>query len=163
MPSVSVPLKGERGWNELVASRRAFWRKPGKNQLTPNFKATEFYTHDGTPCPMRAEKAMIALCRDFLEPMRKKFGQCIILSGYRHERYNAAIGGARHSQHIYEQSYESVAADIRFRKGTPRTWATEAKRLRRVNRKGKGGVGLYVRSGFVHVDNRNYTADWTGN
>jgi uncharacterized protein YcbK (DUF882 family) len=161
MPSVSVPLKGEKGWNELVASRKKFWRKTGNNKLTPNFKATEFYTHDGTPCPVKARPAMIQLCKDFLEPLRKKFGTCFVLSGYRHERYNQAIGGARHSQHIYEQSFESVAADLRFARGTPTQWAAEAKRLRTSKRGGKGGIGLYVRSGFIHIDNRNYRADWS--
>ena len=55
----------------------------------------------------------------FLEPIRAKFGPCLVLSGYRHTLYNAAIGGARQSQHIYEDGFESVAADIRFGKGSP--------------------------------------------
>lgn len=162
MPSVSVPLKGEPGWDALMRSRSRFWRTGSNNQLSPHFKATEFYTHDGSACPMKARAAMVALCLTFLEPMRKKFGACLVLSGYRHERYNQAIGGARHSQHIYEQSFESVAADVKFAKGTPSAWATEAKKLRTEKRNGKGGIGLYVRSGFVHIDNRNYKADWTG-
>ena len=162
MPSVSVPLKGEPGWDALVRARERFWRQGGNNKLSPHFKATEFYTHDGTPCPVKARAAMVALCRDFLEPLRAKFGTCLVLSGYRHERYNQAIGGARHSQHVYEQSFESVAADLRFERGSPTQWATEAKRLRTAKRNGKGGVGLYVRSGFIHVDNRNFKADWTG-
>jgi uncharacterized protein YcbK (DUF882 family) len=72
------------------------------------------------------------------------------------------IGGARHSQHIDEHDFESVAADLRFAKGTPAQWAAEAKRLRTKNLRGKGGVGRYDRSGFVHVDNRGYKADWSG-
>ena len=94
---------------------------------------------------------MVKLCNTYLEPMRKKFGVARVLSGYRHEQYNRLIGGARHRQHIYEQGFESVAADMRFAKGTPAQWAAEAKRLR--GSKG-GGVGRYDRSGFVHVDNR---------
>jgi hypothetical protein len=162
MPSVSVPLKGERGWNELVASRKKFWKAGANNKLTPNFKASEFYTHDGTPCPAKARPAMIALCKEFLEPLRAKFGTCFVLSGYRHEAYNRSIGGARHSEHIYDQNFEAVAADLRFQKGTPTQWAAEAKRLRTKNRKGKGGVGVYPRSSFIHVDNRNYQANWSG-
>lgn len=162
MPSVSVPLKGEKGWDTLVSQRKAFWKRGNNNILTPHFKASEFYTHDGTPVPITARPALLALCRDFLEPMRAKFGTCFVLSGYRHELYNQAIGGARHSQHIYEHDFESVAADTRYASGTPNAWAAEAKRLRTKNTSGKGGIGTYVRSGFVHIDNRTYKADWTG-
>jgi hypothetical protein len=162
MPSISVPLKGEQGWGTLQTKRRAFWKQPTKNQLTAHFKADEFYTHDGSAPPIVAEPAMIRLCKVFLEPMRAKFGRCWILSGYRHERYNQAIGGARHSQHVYEHSFESVATDLRFARGTPAQWAAEARRLRTTKNRGKGGVGRYDRSGFVHVDNRGYKADWSG-
>lgn len=162
MPSVSVPLKGRKGWNALMESRRKFWRSGKNNILSPHFKATEFYCHDGSACPTRARPAMIGLCKQFLEPLRAKFGEAQVLSGYRHTLYNAQIGGARHSQHIYEETYECVAADMRFAKGTPTQWGAEAKRLRTKNRGGKGGVGVYPRSGFVHIDNRNYKADWSG-
>lgn len=162
MPSVSVPLKGQPGWNTLVRQRREFWAKGTNSQLTEHFKATEFYTHDGTPVPILARPGLVLLCQEMLEPLRAKFGACLVISGYRHELYNQAIGGALHSQHVYEQNFESVAADVRFSKGTPATWAAEAKRLRTANMAGKGGVGVYPRAGFVHVDNRSWKADWSG-
>ncbi len=162
MPSVSVPLKGAKGWEELMAQRKAYWRKGNNDVLTAHFKASEFYCHDGSPVPIVARPAMVKLCEVFLEPMRAKFGTCFLLSGYRHVLYNAAIGGARQSQHIYEQTFEAVAADVRFPKGNPATWAAEAKRLRTSGNKGKGGVGRYDKAGFVHIDNRTYKADWTG-
>lgn len=162
MPSVSVPLKGEKGWDALQATRRKFWKQPQRNQLTPHFKADEFWCHDGSAPPTKAEPAMIRLCQVFLEPMRNKFGEAQVLSGYRHERYNQAIHGARNSQHVYEQSYECVAADMRFARGTPALWAAEARRIRTTKNKGRGGVGRYDRSGFVHIDNRGYKADWSG-
>jgi len=162
MPSVSVPLKGERGWTVLMQQRRDFWGKEGHNKLSTNFRATEFYCNDGSPCPTSARPAMVRLCETFLEPMRAKFGTCFILSGYRHTRYNAMIGGARQSQHIYEMGFESVASDLRFAKGSPKEWAAFARGLRTKNNKGRGGVGRYDRAGFVHVDNRPYTADWSG-
>lgn len=162
MPSISVPLHGAKGWNQLMVTRRAFWAKATNNQLSPHFKATEFFTHDGSACPIVARPGMVRLCQVFLEPLRAKFGPCLVLSGYRHELYNARIGGARHSQHIYEHDFESVAADLRFQKGSPALWAAEAKRLRLTKNHGDGGVGQYNKSGFVHVDNRGYAADWTG-
>lgn len=161
MPSVSVPLKDQRGWDALMKKRRDYWAKGDNSKLSPHFKAQEFYTHDGSAAPTTARNAMVRLCRDYLEPLRAKFGTCRVLSGYRHEAYNARIGGARHSQHIYEQSFESVAADLRFERGNPRLWAAEAKRLR-TKQGGKGGVGTYPRSGFIHVDNRGWKADWSG-
>lgn len=162
MPSVSVPLKGAPGWDALMKNRRTWWAQPGRSQLTPHFRAQEFYTHDGSACPTKARTAMVNLCKDFLEPMRTKFGEANVLSGYRHEKYNAAIGGARNSQHIYENTYECVAADMRFARGGPRQWVAYAKTLRSKNHKGRGGIGYYPRSGFIHIDNRNYKADWSG-
>lgn len=162
MPSVSVPLKGQPGWNELQGVRQRFWRDQNNNVLTLHFKATEFFTHDGSACPIVARAGMVRLATVFLEPMRAKFGACLILSGYRHELYNASIGGARHSQHIYEHDFESVAADLRFATGTPAKWAAYARLLRTSRNRGHGGVGRYDRSGFVHVDNRGYKADWSG-
>jgi Peptidase M15 len=162
MPSVSVPLKGGRGWDDLQKKRRLFWKRNENNRLTVHFKADEFYCRDGSAPPINARPAMVKLCRTFLEPMRDKFGTCYILSAYRHELYNASIGGARLSQHIYEDSFESVATDLRFARGSPAQWSAEAKRIRTSRNKGKGGVGRYDRSGFVHVDNRGYKADWSG-
>ena len=162
MPSVSVPLAGTAKWAALQKQRREFWKKPANNRLSPHFKADEFYCHDGSAPPIRARPGMVRLCEVFLEPMRAKFGSCLVLSGYRHELYNASIGGARHSQHIYSHDFESVASDLRFEKGTPAQWALHARMIRKSKNKDRGGVGRYDRAGFVHVDNRGYKADWTG-
>ena len=161
MPSVSVPLKGAKGWDELQTKRRTFWRRGGNDELTDHFRAHEFFTHDGSAAPIVARPAMVKLATVYLEPMRAKFGTCYVLSGYRHELYNQAIGGARFSQHVYEQTFEAVAADVRFEKGNPALWTAEAKRIRARNGN-KGGIGRYDRSGFTHIDNRGYRADWTG-
>lgn len=162
MPSISVPLAGTAKWGVLQKQRREFWKKPANNQLTKNFKATEFCCHDGSYPPIKARPAMVKLCQVFLEPMRAKFGECHVLSGYRHQLYNASIGGARHSQHIYEEGFESVAADCRYAKGSPAQWVAYAKGLRKASNAGKGGIGRYDRAGFIHQDNRTYAADWSG-
>ena len=162
MPSVSVPLYGTPNWKLLQAERRKFWAKGDNMMLTAHYRASEFYCHDGSAVPIAARPGLVRLCKSFLEPMRAKFGTCFVLSGYRHERYNAGIHGARHSQHIYEQSFESVAADVRFARGSPALWAAEAKRLRKSRNGDKGGVGRYDRAGFVHIDNRGWKADWSG-
>lgn len=137
---------------------------PKRTQLTKNFNIKEFDTKDGTKVPAKYEGQVKRLCEWFLEPMRKKFGACVVLSGYRHEAYNRAIGGARFSFHVYDDRLprEGVAADVLFAKGNPKEWASYARRLRARNRKGLGGVGYYPNSGFVHVDSRDYKSDWTG-
>lgn len=125
-------------------------------QLSTHFHLREFHCKNGARVPMRARPALRRLCRGPLEQLRRKFGPCTVHSGYRTRGYNAAIGGARLSQHIYDDGPESVAADVSFARGTPRQWAEEADRL------GVGGVGVYPTSGFIHVDNRKGRSRWSG-
>lgn len=132
----------------------------GRTQLSEHFNVAEFDCRDGRKVPKAAEPALARLCLQFLEPMRKKFGPCRVLSGYRHKAYNMRIGGATRSQHDYDDDPSTVASDLTFAKGTPAQWAAEADRLS--DKMGFGGVGTYLRSGFVHVDNRRYTARWSG-
>lgn len=143
--------------------RNQILRRKDKGQITKHFNLLEFTCHDGSYVPVRAWGAIERLCKNFLEPMRAKFGACIVLSGYRHRAYNYAIGGAMHSQHIYDQSPESIAADTRYARGNPKQWRDYARTLRTSKNGGKGGIGTYMRSNFIHLDNRSYKADWTGN
>ena len=94
MPSVNVPQAGTEGWDEAPEPTPSVLGQRDNNKLTPHFHASEFRCHDGSYCPTVARPAMVKLCRVFLEPMRAKFGVCYVLSGYRHELYNARIGGA---------------------------------------------------------------------
>lgn len=150
-------------WKDLMALRNKRLKDIFSGGLiTPNFRYVEFYAHDGTPIPLRAVPGIKNLCRDYLEPLRKKFGPAFVLSGYRHYEYNLSIGGVFNSQHDWDQQPGSVAADLRFKTGSPAQWGAEAKRIRLKLGKG-GGVGIYTRLGFVHVDNRTYIADWKGN
>ena len=160
-PSINVPQAGTEGWTKTPAATPAFWANEENNTLTAALLASEFMCHDGSYCPTVTRPAMVKLCRVYLEPMRAKFGVSYVLSGYRHELYNARIGGARHRQHVYEDNFETVAADLRFQRGTPAQSAAYAKGLR-AKAGGPGGVGRYDRSGFVHCDNRTYTADVDG-
>lgn len=160
-----LPAYKSRKWKKLMRYRRRTLKKRlGKKlAVSKNFRADEFYTHDGTPIPVLAIPGLKALCKDFLEPMRKRFGACTVLSGYRHRWYNTnVVHGVLNSQHIWDESPESVAADLRFAKGSPAEWAAYAGTLRKKGSRG-GGIGRYDRSGFVHVDSRKYVADWLGN
>ena len=163
MPSVSVPLKADNvAGPTLMKQRREFWAKGDNNH--PDRSTSKHGARgatDGSPCPITARPAMVKLCETFLEPMRAKFGPCLVLSGYRHVLYNACIGGARNSQHIYEEGFESVAADLRFGKGTPAQWAAGARGFAPRVVAGAASAATTERV-FVHVDNRLYTADWSG-
>lgn len=133
-------------------------------QLTKNFHTREFDCNDGTPVPKEYYNQLENLCEWFLEPMREKFGRCNVHSGYRHRAYNDRIGGARLSFHVYtdRRPRDGVAADVSFKRGSVKEWHAEAKRLREKNREGQGGIGYYPQGGFIHIDTRDYEADWYG-
>lgn len=126
-------------------------------QITSNFALEEFDCHDGTRVPAVAHPALLILCRDVLEPLRREFGPVRVTSGYRTPRYNAAVGGAPASHHIYTlYGGREIAADVVPLRGTPAAW--ERWLRGRFNftgsriRPGYGAAVAYPRSGFVHVD-----------
>ncbi len=139
----------------LVAVRIPQARAEDGSELSPHFALAEFACKDGTTVPKASVPALQRLCREVLEPLREQFGPCTVMSGYRHKAYNARIGGARFSQHIYDLHPGSVAADLIFSRGRPADWAEAAEPLT-----ASGGLGRYP--GFVHVDNRPGKARWSG-
>ena len=130
---------------------------PGPLRLSAHFVLSEFHCKDEqrTPVPAAAVPALRRLVRNVLEPMRARFGRCIVNSGFRTDAKNREVGGAPNSQHLYHRTPGDVAADVTFARGTPREWGDEAERLLP-----QGGVGRYRT--FVHVDNRPFRARWTG-
>ena len=132
-----------------------------RHRLSKHFTVEEFDCHDGTKVQSRDYNGLEALCRQYLEPLRKKFGAVHINSGFRTKRYNASIGGASQSFHVYtEHDGNDQAADVTCQRGTPRQWHAFMAGIRARKRNGRGGLGLY--SSFVHVDIRDYKADWRG-
>ena len=78
-----------------------------------------------------------------LHRLEKKFGKKpIITSGYRSPAYNRRVRGAKRSKHM-----TCEAADIRI-PGVSK-WKL-AKYVRSMP--GRGGVGTYCRSSFIHID-----------
>src|SRR4029077_9375 len=127
---------------------------------SPHFVIEEFDCRDGTQCQERDHIGLEYLCRTYLEPLRAKFGIVHVNSGYRSKAYNAKIGGASKSFHIYDEHSNDQAADITCLNGTPRQWHATANFIRANKRSGRGGLGLYPR--FVHIDLRETTANWRG-
>lgn len=118
-----------------------------------HFSYREFDCKDGTKVPEGAYPALDHLCQNYLEPLRAKFGAVYVTSGYRHRAYNARIGGATMSFHIYDypgRGMKAVASDVVCATGTPQEWAAF------LESRNPGGLCPYPagRGNFVHVDNR---------
>ncbi len=144
----------------VARAKPAVKKAAALDQITPHFRVAEFNCHDGTPVPSASHAALKDLCEVYLEPLRSRFGTCTVISGYRHKPYNRRIGGAPKSQHVYDEHPNSVAADVRFAKGTPQQWYDAADKLALAH--GHGGVGKYIDSVFLHIDNRAGQARWSG-
>jgi uncharacterized protein YcbK (DUF882 family) len=124
----------------------------GESRPSPHFTWREFACHDGTPVPLHAHSDVGRLCRSYLEPLRSRYGPVTIISGYRHRSYNAQVGGAPASMHIYRIDRRGAAADIKCARGSPREWFAFLDRMH------PGGLGYYP--SHVHVDNRVGRARW---
>ena len=132
-----------------------------RHRLSPHFTVEEFDCHDGSKVMKRDYNGLEFLCRTYLEPMRKKYGRVTVNSGYRTKAYNARIGGASKSYHVYTiHDGNDQAADITCARGNPTQWASTLNWLRKNKRGGRGGLGVY--NNFCHIDLRDYKADWRG-
>jgi uncharacterized protein YcbK (DUF882 family) len=132
-----------------------------RHRLSKHFTVEEFDCKDGTKVSSRDYNGLEYLCKVYLEPLRTKYGTITVHSGFRTRTYNAKVGGASNSFHIYTiHDGNDQAADISCRKGGPKDWHRTLNTLRQRERNGKGGLGLYP--SFVHVDIRDYKADWRG-
>lgn len=88
--------------------------KPG--YYSPHFSRVELLASEAAarrnisnvPSPA-IEKNLERLCKDFLEPIRARFGPIRVTSGYRCSALNAVIGGSATSAHV-----DGRAADIQL-------------------------------------------------
>lgn len=93
-----------------------------------------------------------------LDAIRAEIGAPIrILSCYRAPDYNSCIGGERGSLHM-----EFKAIDFTCSAGTPEIWRRIAAGLRAENPDFAGGIGIYPKRNFVHIDTRGHDANWSG-
>ena len=121
----------------------------GAKQLSTHFKVQEFACRDGSDAVLVAPRLVMVL-----ETIRAHFGAAVTInSGYRTPQYNAKVGGVAHSQHCY-----GMAADIVVKGQTPAAVAAYARELM----PDWGGVGIYAKEGFTHIDVREKKSDWTG-
>lgn len=118
--------------------------RDGDLKLSENFTVREFYCHDGS------DKILIdSELVDILQSIRDAFGRAVTInSAYRNAEYNAKVGGASNSQHVYGK-----AADIRV-EGVP-PFAVAAWMEKRIRSAGKHACGYYPIQLFCHVDSRS--------
>jgi hypothetical protein len=149
-------------WPEAPADTQAAGTlHDGANVLTDGrwFRLEDFACKDGTPYPEAfadrwpALRILADAVRDLAGP--DALGACLIVSGYRTPEYNArlAVDSAAHQVASGSQHVEGRAADIR----AIHLPATELHRrvlgaYGRGGMPGLGGLGLYPRSNWVHVD-----------
>lgn len=137
-------------------------------KLSAHFSVEEFDCHDGTRVPTNFHGELRRWCMVWGEPLRSAFGPVTVLSGFRTEAYNDAVGGERASYHRYgiRNVGSGVAADVRPARGRPSDWAAWARERRRrpglwLVKNARGGVGQYDGSAFVHLDT-GPRRDWRG-
>lgn len=138
-------VKGEKPMVEINAYSK---KKDGGKKLSTNFTVKEFSCGDGTDTVFVAPRLVMVL-----QSIRSHFGKAVTIhSGYRTPPYNTKVGGVSNSQHTY-----GTAADISI-KGVP---VADVAAYARSIMPDWGGVGIYSKKGFVHVDVRETRADWT--
>lgn len=89
-------------------------------QLSKNFLLSEFLRsaaadnnniHQQFTIELNVLTNLIYLTRTLLQPLRDFVGTVNVTSGYRCEKLNAIIGGAKLSQHQYGQAVDFICSD----------------------------------------------------
>ena len=126
-----------------------------KTQVTKNFKLSELEFSDAIPPELVANACELL---KNLQVIRDHFQRpIVIISGYRSPARNTAVGGADKSKHL-----EAKAADIKISGVPTEEIYNRIDKLIAQCLVKQGGLGKYIKSGFVHYDIRGSKARWEG-
>jgi uncharacterized protein YcbK (DUF882 family) len=138
---IGICILGTTAYASEATKREAFVErtfKPAAVQKTSNKRTIYAVAHKKVSTKCLKPKLL-----KILKIVKKHYGKTpVITSGYRSPAHNKRVRGAKRSKHLSCQ-----AADITV-KGVSKTKL--AKYLKTIP--GRGGVGLYCRSSFVHID-----------
>jgi uncharacterized protein YcbK (DUF882 family) len=123
--------------------------KDGSKALSANFCVREFACKDGSDVILVAPELVTVL-----QKVRTYFKRPVtITSAYRTPAHNKKEGGEPFSQHLY-----GTAADIVVTGVAPAKVAAYVETLM----PNKGGIGIYTKKGFTHIDVREKRSRWNG-
>ena len=123
--------------------------KDGNKALSTNFKVKEFKCQNGSDVIL-IHPDLVSV----LQKIRTHFARPIIItSAYRTPAHNKRENGEPFSQHLY-----GTAADIVVPGVAPAKVAAYAETLL----PNRGGIGIYTKKGFTHVDVRAKKSRWNG-
>ena len=118
----------------------------GNKQLSRNFKVKEFACNDGSNVVL-VDPLLVWV----LQNVRDHFGKPVtITSGYRTVSYNAKVGGAADSLHIYGAAADFSVEGVK---------ASDVQKYLETVLPGTGGIGKAA--SYTHVDTRVAKSRWT--
>jgi len=121
-----MPVILYRSWRDFPAAE---WR-------WPNFSPEEL------ACRGTGQLMIDPPSLDRLQALRGVLGvPMVVLSAYRSPEHNRAVGGAKHSQHLYARAF-----DVAMANHDPAAFEQAARAV------GFTGFGYYPRQGFMHID-----------
>lgn len=124
--------------------------------MTPNFSWAELSCRCGCEAPPKVRERALELAQQ-LELIRAEVrGPVQVISGYRCEARNRAVGGAPNSRHLWGD-----AADIQVQGWAGRDLRELAELLIARGKLRNGGIGTYARKPLtLHYDLRSIAARW---
>ena len=123
--------------------------REGNKAVSNNFKVREFRCKDGSDAVFIHPNLI-----NILQQIRTHFARPVtITSAFRSQAHNDKEGGEIDSQHLY-----GMAADIVVTSVAPAKVAEYVETLM----SNTGGIGIYTKKGFCHIDVRQKKARWNG-